>query len=250
MDPLDTRNDLSLSVLPWSDVSKPSVVVIENVPPFLRSAHWARLAQGLRKRGYEVFTWELEAADYGTPQLRRRAFTLASKIGILSPPEPRKERTACVGALLNTPFLSDDPMHIWPTLKGVSARRAALVPPKGDKRDILKAAPEICPPSWQRIGCQATDVWGRIDPSGPANTLRCTFLNPSKGRYLHPVENRTISLREAARLQGIPDDWVVSGTPYQAARQIGNGVPIPLGLAVAKQVYFAVSAAIESEMAA
>lgn len=250
MDPLDARNDLGLSVLPWTDVSCPRVVVVENVPPFLRSTQWARLAQGLRDRGYEVFRWELDAADYGTPQLRRRAFTIASKIGIFSSPEPANERVACGDALLNTPISDDDPMHTWPTLQGVSAQRVALVPPNGDKRDILKAAPELCPPSWQRIGCQATDVWGRIDPSVPANTLRCTFVNPSKGRYLHPIENRTISLREAARLQGIPEHWVVSGKRYQAARQIGNGVPIPLARAVAKQIYSALSAAVDCDLAA
>ncbi|WP_181176586.1 DNA cytosine methyltransferase [Mesorhizobium sp. B2-3-5] len=241
-DPLDARNDLCFAVLPWADGAKPKVIVIENVPPFLKSGHWQRLARGLRRRGYKIFTWELEAADFGTPQLRRRAFTIASKIGIISPPAPVSERISCAHALLNEPIAENDLMHRWPTLQGVSAQRVALVPANGDKRDIQKAAPELCPPSWQRIGCQATDVWGRIDPDEPANTLRCTFLNPSKGRYLHPTENRTISLREGARLQGIPDDWLIDGRPYQVARQIGNGVPIPLARAVAKQIYAALSA--------
>lgn len=240
-DPLDARNDLCFAILPWVDVAKPQVVVVENVPPFLKSRHWQRLARSLRRRGYQVFTWELEAADFGTPQLRRRAFTIASKIGIISSPEPARERINCADALLNLPISENDPMHRWPTLQGVAAKRVALVPPNGDKRDIQKAAPELCPPSWDRIGCQATDVWGRIDPSEPANTLRCTFLNPSKGRYLHPTENRTISLREGARLQGIPDNWQIDGRPYQVARQIGNGVPIPLARAVAEQIYTALS---------
>src|SRR3546814_6511144 len=78
------------------------------------------------------------------------------------------------------------------------------------------------------LGCQATDVWGRIDPDQPSNTIRCTFQNPSKGRYLHPIENRTLSLREGARLQGVPDCWTFAGRPYPVARQIGNGVPVPL----------------------
>ena len=75
-----------------------------------------------------------------------------------------------------------------------------------------------------------------MDPDKPANTLRCTFQNPSKGRYLHPTEDRVLSLREGARLQGVPDDWTFVGKPYPVARQIGNGVPVPLARAVATQV--------------
>src|SRR3546814_6594774 len=82
----------------------------------------------------------------------------------------------------------------------------------------MRLAPELCPPSWERVGCQATDVWGRIDPDQPSNTIRCTFQNPSKGRYLHPIENRTLSLREGARLQGVPDCWTFAGRPYPVAR--------------------------------
>ena len=100
----------------------------------------------------------------------------------------------------------------------------------------MRLAPEICPASWAKVGCQATDVWGRMDPDKPANTLRCTFQNPSKGRYLHPTEDRVLSLREGARLQGVPDDWTFVGKPYPVARQIGNGVPVPLARAVATQV--------------
>src|SRR3546814_15981226 len=97
----------------------------------------------------------------------------------------------------------------------------------------MRLAPELCPPSWERVGCQATDVWGRIDPDQPSNTIRCTFQNPSKGRYLHPIENRTLSLREGARLQGVPDCWPFAGRPYPVARQIGNGVPVTLPVRVA-----------------
>lgn len=236
MDPLDVRNDLCLAVLPWIDAVDPNVVVVENVPPFLRSRHWSLLSKGLKKRGYTIDTWELDAADFGTPQLRRRAFTIGSRIGQVSPPKPYSKQIDCGWEILRRPIPENDPMHIWPVPSDLARQRIALVPANGDKRDILKAAPELCPPSWRKIGCQATDVWGRIDPRQPSNTLRCTFQNPSKGRYLHPVEDRVISLREGARLQGIPDCWMFEGRPYPIARQIGNGVPIPLAKAVGAAV--------------
>lgn len=235
-DPTDARNDLSLAILPWVQKAEPKIVVVENVPPFLRSPQWKRMRAGLVELDYEVSTWELEAAEHRTPQRRRRAFTIASKLGPIAPPEKADGQVTAGSALFGRPIRADDPMHVWPTPKGIAAARIALVPAAGDKRDILLKAPDLCPPSWARVGCNATDVWGRVVPHEPANTLRCTFQNPSKGRYLHPTENRVLSLREGARIQGVPDDWVFEGLPYPIARQIGNGVPVPLARAVGQRL--------------
>ena len=86
-------------------------------------------------------------------------------------------------------------------------------------------------------------AWATFSPGTATHRVRYTFQNPSKGRYLHPVENRCISLREGARLQGVPDSWVFEGRSYPVARQIGNGVPMPLAAAVAKVVATAVTSA-------
>ncbi len=246
-DPLDARNDLCLAILPWVDRVVPKVVVVENVPPFVRSTHWGLLAAGLRSRGFQLAVWELDAADYGAPQLRKRAFTVASAIGPIAPPVAAATKVSAGTALFETPLDDHDPMHYWPTPSELAMRRFSLIPANGDKRDLLRLAPELCPPSWRQIGCQATDVWGRIDPKVPANTIRCTFQNPSKGRYLHPIENRVISLREGARLQGVPDSWIFAGKPYPIARQIGNGVPIPLGAAVGRSIYGALEASAKAD---
>lgn len=240
-DPLDVRNGLALEVPRWAAASGARVVVIENVPPFLASPQWRELADGLEAMGYAIDTWILDAVEHGTPQLRRRAFTIASKVGPIAMPRASAQRTTA-GDILARPIVADDPLHTWPTPKGIAAERIAIIPPKGDKRDVMRKAPHLCPPSWAKVGCQATDVWGRIDPEQPVNTVRCTFQNPSKGRYLHPTEDRCLSLREGARLQGVPDDWTFVGKPYPVARQIGNGVPIPLARVVAMAVRDAIMA--------
>lgn len=229
--PLDERNSLALEVPLWAERCGADVIVVENVPPFIKSPHWQQLANALMNRGYAVEAWELEAAEHGASQRRRRSFTIGSRIGDIERPE-KQSPAPSAGVVIGAPIEAEDPMHSWPIPTGITAERIALIPPCGDKRDIMRLAPHLCPPSWARVGCQATDVWGRIDPDGPSNTLRCAFQNPSKGRYLHPTENRTLSLREGARLQGVPDDWVFVGRPYPVARQIGNGVPIPLAAAV------------------
>ena len=216
----------------------PTIVVIENVAPFLKSPQWLQLARSLRGSGYSVRTWELEAYEFGTPQRRRRAFTVASKTGPLDAPRASCGRRVAgdVLSMPEHPIASDDPMHRWPELRAIAAERIVHIPYGGDRRNLVATAPDLCPPSWFRLGCQATDGWGRMDPEAPSNTLRCCFQNPSKGRYLHPTEDRSISLREGARLQGVPDSWFFSGRPLTISRQIGNGVPIPLAAAVGRRL--------------
>jgi DNA (cytosine-5)-methyltransferase 1 len=234
-DPTDIRNDLALQVPRWAEMCGASVVVIENVPPFLQSRQWQLLAQTFKKMHYDVNVWELEATDFGSPQRRRRAFTVASRIGSLSRPHICA-RSLTAGDILRQPMAADDPLHSWPEPSELALRRFKLIPSGGDKRDIMRAAPQLCPPSWEKVGCNATDVWGRIDTSQPSNTIRCTFQNPSKGRYIHPTKNRVLSLREGARLQGVPDSWQFVGKPYSVARQIGNGVPLALSKAVTSSI--------------
>lgn len=248
-DPLDVRNGLALEVPRWAAASGARVVVVENVPPFLASDQWRELTASLQTLGYSVSTWILDAVEHGAPQLRRRAFTIASMVGAVVEPRPTARRISA-GEVLDRPIRAGDALHTWPMPKGVAAERIAIIPPKGDKRDVMRNAPHLCPPSWARVGCQATDVWGRLDPDQPANTIRCTFQNPSKGRYLHPTENRTLSLREGARLQGVPDEWTFVGRPYPVARQIGNGVPVPLARAVARSVHDALDASLIVPLAA
>jgi DNA (cytosine-5)-methyltransferase 1 len=67
-------------------------------------------------------------------------------------------------------------------------------------------------------------------------TIRTEFYKPEKGRYLHPVEHRPITHREAARLMGFPDSFRFEGSKIEIARQIGNAVPPPLAGALGRLV--------------
>lgn len=237
-DHYDERNALSLCVAEWASSSNPSVIVVENVPPFLESRYWATLKRRMRRQGYECTQWKLNAADFGAPQLRTRAFGIFSRIGLPDAPTPtttvhRTVREAFDGL----PAKPDsNGLHVAPLPGALALARFKKIPSRGDKRDVMRRAPHLCPPSWLRMGAQATDVWGRMDYDAPANTLRCAFQNASKGRYIHPTEHRVLTLREGARLQGIPDSWQFHGDRASIARQIGNGVPVALGFAVAQSV--------------
>lgn len=237
-DALDERNELSLCIGDWAKACRPAVVVVENVPPFLSSPQYRRLKKRMTKMGFASTEWILNSADFGAPQLRMRAFVIFSKIGIPSSPKPDRRKHRTVGDAFRGLPLQPDlvGLHVAPTPSSLALKRFKLIPAGGDKRDVMLAAPEMCPPSWGRMGAQATDVWGRMDLSKPANTLRCSFQNASKGRYVHPTEDRVLTLREGARIQGIPDNWQFHGDRCSIARQIGNGVPIHLGTAVAKSI--------------
>lgn len=237
-DHFDERNALSLCVAEWASASGPAVVVVENVPPFLESRYWATLKRRMRRQGYECTQWILNAADFGAPQLRVRAFGVFSRIGLPNRPAPTAKMHRTVReAFDGLPAKAESHgLHVAPVPGALALARFKKIPPKGDKRDVMRRAPHLCPPSWLRMGPQATDVWGRMDLDAPANTLRCAFQNASKGRYIHPTEHRVLTLREGARLQGIPDSWDFHGDRSSIARQIGNGVPLALGRAIAKTV--------------
>ncbi len=236
-DPNDPRNRLSLVVADWACALRPSIVVVENVAAFAGSPAWRSLTQRLRQCGYEVSHGIFDAASYGAAQRRLRSFTVAA-LTFVPHINPRRRASRTVReAWLNLPEpRTQDPMSYAPKPSDLALRRFKATPPGGDKRTILAAAPELAPPSWWKSRSSVTDVWGRIHWDEPSNTIRTAFQNPSKGRYVHPDQHRVITLREGARLQGIPDSWTFAGSPTQIARQIGNGVPIPLGRAIARSI--------------
>jgi len=232
------RNKLSLIVSDWAAATRANVVVIENVPKFFQSWHWSRLRRVMELLGYECAEWILRAELYGAPQLRTRAFGVFSKLGLPPAPKPTLNSPATVrDAFKGLPVEPDNSgMHVAPAPSAIALSRFKHIPQCGDKRDVMRGAPELCPPSWFRMGQEATDVWGRLDYDQPSNTLRCDFQNASKGRYVHPTAHRVITLREGARIQGVPDVWRFEGMRTHVAEQIGNGVPLPLGRTVARAV--------------
>jgi DNA (cytosine-5)-methyltransferase 1 len=234
----DARNALSLQVVRWARVLRPKVVVIENVPAFLQSAQWRTVATRLESNDFRVYSFVLDAVDFGCPQFRRRSFTIATATSAVPAARakgsgPKNVQEAWRG-LPSKP--NGENHHYAPKPSPIALARMRVIPPGGDKRNVMAKSPGLAPPSWWRLNCQVTDAWGRMEWQSPCNTLRTGLQNASKGRYIHPEQNRVISLREAARLQTIPDSWSFRGLPTQVARQIGNSVPPSLGSAVASMV--------------
>jgi DNA (cytosine-5)-methyltransferase 1 len=137
-------------------------------------------------------------------------------------------------SLENGCFISDDDpcnIHMRPTPKMV--QRFTDTPLNGSREDAGKIHELKCH-SGNYKGHK--DVYGRILIHLPSNTMTTGCNNPSKGRFVHPWLNHGITLRHAARLQSFPDDFVFLGTTTQQARQIGNAVPLSLGIALIKNI--------------
>lgn len=232
----DERNTLTLEIVRWVDICLPSIVVVENVPPYLNSLVYQVYQRRMRRRGYQLSEGILDASRFGVPQSRKRAISIASRIGRAELPEGGLPIPTVKDAWKGLRRkVNKHGLHTSPIPSELALQRFRVVPEGGDRRDILSSAPDLAPPSWHRLRENAnTGVWGRMRYDEPAPTIRTCFQNPSKGRYLHPTEDRVITIREAARLQTIPDDWIFFGERIHVTTQIGNGVPVNFGQALAQ----------------
>ena len=101
---------------------------------------------------------------------------------------------------------------------------------------IRHSGPNINSVPQHLISSGFSSCYSRLDPDEPAVTLTVNFVHPSSNKCIHPFQDRALTPREGARLQSFDDDFSLSGTRTQIAKQIGNAVPPLLGQAIAETV--------------
>lgn len=238
----------------------PRAFVIENVPEFQRSQQFHRLlglmANDGQLRSYGIAYGVLNSADYGVPQRRRRGILIAvrGRKSVAWPPRPthgvtkNREYSTVRDAFTGLPAaphgfdVSYDRegrqnLHFGRRPTPMSIERYRAIPPGGNRFDLAANRPDLLPRCWAEKPRGTSDVMGRLWWDRPSVTIRTEFFKPEKGRYLHPEEHRPITHREAARIQGFPDEFVFEGNKSEIARQIGNAVPIGLASAIAEHLY-------------
>lgn len=247
---------------PYMDIVKmadASVFVIENVQGLLNSPEHLSILQRAKEDGFYTQSLLLNAADFGTPQTRIRAFIIGWKqcLGESVSFSPIRTHAAESNHLFLSPWrtvrdvIADLPppegteirelppplnLHFGRTPTEKSVQRYKAIPLGGNRFDLHRNAPELMPECWIRKKSGGTDLFGRLWWDRPSVTIRTEFFKPEKGRYLHPDQHRPITHREAARLMGFPDEFILSGSKIEIARQIGNAVPPPLAAAIARQI--------------
>ena len=269
----DRRSGLFHEYLRVVEGLMPKWVVMENVTG-IRSAGGGRavgkILSGLAGLGYRVETRILRAEDYGVPQERRRVFFLGNRLGMaIRWPEATHGRDLepfvsvwdaigdlppllngeCPEALLpyrTAPeceyqaYLRGNATrvlnHEAPRLQSINLARMRHIPEGGSWRDIPF---DLLPGGMQRARrCDHTKRYGRLRKDGLASTI-LTKCDLHWGAFIHPEQDRTLTVREAARLQSFPDWFQFSGPRTEQYVQVGNAVP-PL---LARQVGLALIAA-------
>lgn len=260
----DERNSLWRQYAETIARTRPKYFVMENVPAFLRSSQYESFYKSTRKSGFlSDYAFEvqvLNAADYGVPQLRKRAVIIGYNKDLPSPgfPNPthadkpvtvrdalanvsshvtdinlpENRTTEFAGRVFPGAFTPQE-LHLTRTYSLLSLKRFKCIPEGGNRFDIPE---QLLAPCWKGYTRGATDVMGRLRWDEPSVTIRTEFFKPEKGRYLHPTENRAITLYEAALLQGFLSSHRFVGSKVSIARQIGNAVPIPLGKAIGSHI--------------
>ncbi|MBA3788918.1 DNA cytosine methyltransferase [Patescibacteria group bacterium] len=245
----DPRNQMWREYMRFVAFFKPKVFLMENVPQLLTSDEFPSIKKMAEDLGYEVREKVLHAVEYGVPQKRKRAIIFGSRIGIPNHPQPTHtsaDNFNLLNAHLQTwatvkDAIADLPLeptgkdwHIGRNPTPTSLKRYKSIPAGGNRFDLPL---ELTPDCWKRKKTGSTDVFGRLEWDKPSLTIRTEFFKPEKGCYLHPEAHRPITIREAARLQTFPDDYVFVGSNVQVAKQIGNAVPCRLALAVGKELF-------------
>lgn len=257
--------------LPYMEIVKRSgakMFLMENVPELLASEEFLEIKKHAEAEGFKIQSAKLIAADYGVPQVRTRAFIFGSKLGkpdinfpplrthynpnsrkaiewkdYIPNPEPWTTVRDAIGDLpepIGTEIRGEkglEALHFGRNPTQLSLDRYRAIPDEGMNRfDLQRLAPEITPQCWIKKKSGGTDLFGRLWWDRPSVTIRTEFFKPEKGRYLHPIQHRPITHREAARIQGFPDDFEFKGTKTEIAKQIGNAVPVGLAYHVANAV--------------
>lgn len=206
---------------------QPRAVMMENVPGLMGHKRLTDLTGDLKSFGYTVTCRVIDAADYGVPQRRRRLVLVGGKHGAVPDTPTAKHHGSVRAAIGGLPVAgrSGDRLHdLGETRAPHIAELIRLIPKDGGSRgDIDEEYTLAC-----HVRCNGFhDVYGRMRWDDVSPTITSGCVNPSKGRYLHPIENRSITLREAALLQTFPPNYYFSlrRGKFPAAAMIGNALP-------------------------
>lgn len=249
----DERNKLYLAVIEMVKQYQPKGFIIENVPG-MATLYDGQIKEEIlkrfRKMGYNIEYKILCAADYGVPQMRKRLIFMGVRKDIGKPkfPEPQfapENYRTCRDAISDLPTrefelgeeedkYTSKPKTEYQKLMRKNERvlynhvatnhmqmvkdTIALVPEGGNYKDL--------PPGWGESR-KFNEAWTRYNGNKPSKTIDTGHRN-----HFHYKYNRVPTIRENARLQSFPDDFIFTGTKTQQNRQVGNAVPPLLGQAL------------------
>lgn len=217
----------------------PGYVVVENVPGVLRKKGESGLESfinWLETNEFSVHFKVHNTSDYGVAQNRKRFTLIANRVTKieLKPIKARKKLTVrdVIGekngfSKINAGHKDEtDFNHSVPNISELTLRRLKEVKKDGGNRLSFSNNPELQLKCFAGRDTSFKDTFGRLWWDKPSPTITTKFFSVSNGRFVHPVENRALSIREGATLQSFPKDYKFIGNSMGSlARLIGNAVP-------------------------
>lgn len=246
----DPRNQLYLTVPALAVALNAKAVLIENVPNVVndKESVVASSIKLLTDHGYSISEGVLHANHFGWPQTRKRYFVVASKAGAPIPlsaisEQYRRSTLPVTWAISDFQVQREDKNHIMNQLPEMSRENMDRLNWLFDNNayELPNHERPIC----HQDGHTYPSVYGRMRADHPAPTLTTGFMSPGRGRFIHPLERRMLTPREAARLQGFPN-WFnfMDGDRTKRSdlgKWIGDAVPSILGYfatqSIIKQIY-------------
>lgn len=251
----DPRNFLVERTGEFVAALRPAFLVMENVKELIsgnQRHHFDALREALVRLGYSVWADVHDLSTYGLPQRRLRALVIARREGsVLALPTGRATLRTVRDAIAHLPPIEagethpSDPMHRSPRFTSKVLRRIQAMPKNGGSwADIMNNAAlseaekhELLIPAMFRARPGSfPDVYGRLRWDRPAITITRECGHVGNGRYAHPEQDRLLTVREMALLQGFPDDYYFEGPLAAKYNQIGDAVPPLIAKIIAKHV--------------
>ncbi len=225
----DKRNSLVLDYLRLVKDLKPLAIMMENVPGLENYFLFKRLISEIKKAGYFFDYKIVNIKDYGVPQSRRRLVLVGSLLGeikVASELNLKQKTVRHAIQKLPEPRHSSDWLHRVVAVHSKEVQERILLTPKdgGSRKDLPKKYTLAC---HNAIESGFNDIYGRLRWDDVSSTITGGCLNPSKGRFLHPEQDRCISAREAAILQSFPRSYKFAegSSKTDLALMIGNALP-------------------------
>ncbi|XXM92378.1 putative BsuMI modification methylase subunit YdiO [Clavibacter nebraskensis] len=221
----------------------PDHVTMENVVRLMKMPVFAEFVETLRDHDYEVDYRTINGPAFGLAQSRRRLILVASRVGVVRVPVAVDQASGSsvrevIGSLPPLEHGQSDPadaMHRARRLSPINLERMRASIPGGTWRDWPEEL--LAPCHRKSSGASFQAFYGRMEWDKPAPTITTQSFNFGTGRFGHPQQDRSLTLREAAMLQGFPRDYAfvpkgVEPAMSTVGKLIGNAVPPPFGRAV------------------
>lgn len=231
--------------------TRPLAVVFENVPWMVKGPgkkFFQRYLERLEAAGYWNYSGTVNAANFGVPQNRLRVIAVSIRKEYANKKAKKKIEKLYQKVRKSPKTVRDAIKDLKPLRVGQKDdddefHAASLHSPKvmtiirnvpkngGSRRDLPKSLWLEC---HKKIKHGADSVYGRMSWDKPAPTITSRCATPACGRFIHPTQSRGITIREAARLQTIPDEFCLDGFRHELESMIGDAVPVRLANSIAK----------------